>query len=140
MAGEPEVMQDPRFATIEARLANINVVYAKLAEIIKTRTTDEWMKDLDAANIPAVKINRTEDLMDDEHLNAIGYWQTMDHPTEGTLKFPGIPVQFSATPGKTRLPAPQHGQHNREIMAEAGLSAAEIDALIAAGILCNKAG
>src|SRR5690606_29965492 len=140
MAGEPEVMQDPRFATIEARLANINVVYAKLAEIIKTRTTDEWMKDLDAANIPAVKINRTEDLMDDEHLNAIGYWQTMDHPTEGTLKFPGIPVQFSATPGTTRLPAPQHGQHNREIMAEAGLSAAEIDALIAAGILCNKAG
>ena len=68
----------------------------------------------------------------------IGRAQLLDAPQ--TLKFPGIPVQFSATPGKTRLPAPQHGQHNREIMAEAGLSAAEIDALIAAGILCNKAG
>ncbi|MAL78489.1 MAG: CoA transferase [Sneathiella sp.] len=140
MAGRPELMEDPRFCNIEARLANIDEVYATLGEIIKTRTSAEWLADLDAANIPAVPINEPADLLEDEHLNATGFWQSMEHPTEGKLKFPGIPVGFSASPGGTRLHAPRLGEHNREIMAEAGLTEQEIDALVSAGALCSQSG
>lgn len=138
IAGRPEMMEDPRFCNIEARLDNIDSVYQVLSEIIETRTSAEWLADLDAASIPSVPINTSEDLLEDEHLKATGFWQTMEHPTEGRLNHPGIHTEFSASPGRVRRHAPHLGEHNREIMKEAGLSDAEIDSMIASGILCSK--
>ncbi|MCR9213277.1 MAG: CoA transferase [Proteobacteria bacterium] len=135
MAGKPELMEDPRFSNIEARLENIDAVYQVLADLIATRTSAEWLADLDAASIPAVPINSPEDLLEDEHLQAVGFWQTMEHPTEGQLKYPGIPTEFSATPGGVRRHAPTLGEHNAEIMEEIGLSAEDIEKMIANGAL-----
>lgn len=138
MAGRPELMEDPRFSNIEARLDNIDAVYEVLSDIIKTRTSAEWLADLDAASIPAVPINGPEDLLEDEHLKATGFWQTMEHPTEGRLSYPAIHTEFSASPGRVRRHAPRLGEHNREIMKEIGLSDTEIDSMVSSGILCSK--
>lgn len=138
MAGRSELMEDPRFCNIEARLENIDALYEVLGDIIKTRTSAEWLADLDAASIPAVPINSPEDLLEDEHLKSVNFWKTMDHPSEGKLVYPGIHTEFSASPGDLRHHAPRHGEHNREILQEIGMSEAEIDSLASSGILCSK--
>lgn len=139
MAGRPELMDDPRFCNIAARLDNIDAAYQVLSEIIETRTSAEWLRDLDAASIPAVPINTPEDLLEDEHLKSTGFWQTMEHPSEGSLNYPGIPTSFSASPGRVRRHAPQLGEHNREILKEIGISDNEIDKMVSEGILVSQA-
>ncbi len=139
LAGRPELMDDPRFCNIAARLDNIDAAYQVLSEIIETRTSAEWLRDLDAASIPAVPINTPGDLLEDEHLKATGFWQTMEHPSEGSLNYPGIPTSFSASPGRVRRHAPQLGEHNREIMKEIGITDNEIDKMISEGILVSQA-
>lgn len=139
IAGCPEKMDDPRFKTIDARLANIDAVYALLGELIAERTSDEWLTELDAASIPSVPINTPEDLLEDEHLVTTGFWQSMDHPTEGKLIYPGIPTTFSATPGRVQRHAPNLGEHNIEVMKEIGLSDDQINKMIEEGILPSRA-
>lgn len=135
LAGRPELMDDPRFSNIDARLENIDAAYGILAELIATRTSAEWLADLDAASIPAVPINTPDDLLEDEHLQAIDFWQQMDHPSEGKLNYPGIPTRFSKTPGGVRRHAPTLGEHNREILREAGLSSEDITVLQDKGVV-----
>jgi crotonobetainyl-CoA:carnitine CoA-transferase CaiB-like acyl-CoA transferase len=57
----------------------------------------------------------------------------MDHPTEGKLRLPGVPVTFSETPGEIRRHPPRLGEHSVEVLREAGYSASEIDDMVTSG-------
>ena len=72
---------------------------------------------LRAADIPVTAVNAIEDLFDDPHLKAVGFFEEIDHPTEGLLKNPRFPVQFSASPASVRRLAPNLGEHNGEVFA-----------------------
>jgi crotonobetainyl-CoA:carnitine CoA-transferase CaiB-like acyl-CoA transferase len=89
------------------------------------------------ANIPATPVLAMEDLADDPHLQAVGMFQTYEHPTEGRLRTTKVPIRFSATPGELRRGAPRFGEHNAEILREAGYAEAEIDALRRDGVLLS---
>jgi crotonobetainyl-CoA:carnitine CoA-transferase CaiB-like acyl-CoA transferase len=78
-------------------------------------------------------VNTLEALLRDPHLEAVGFWQTVEHPSEGTMRLPGIPATYGKTPGAIRRLPPRLGEHSEEILREAGLSAGEIAALLAAG-------
>ncbi len=78
-------------------------------------------------------VNTLEDLLGDPHLEATGYWQMIEHPTEGTLRMAGVPTGFSETPGGIRRPPPRQGEHSLELLEEAGLSREEIEAMLASG-------
>jgi crotonobetainyl-CoA:carnitine CoA-transferase CaiB-like acyl-CoA transferase len=80
-----------------------------------------------------MRVNSLESLLSDPHLEAVGFWQTVEHPSEGRLRLPGIPVNYRKTPGAIRLLPPRLGEHSGEILREAGLAATEIDTLFAAG-------
>ena len=134
IARRPDLAEDPRFATLPSRLAHIDEVYAMLGELLTERTTAEWLEAFDAANIPCMPVNRPDDLVEDPHLAATGFWQSLEHPDLGTLRFPGVAAQFSKTPGAIRRAPPKHGEHSVEILGEIGYEPAEIDALVAAGI------
>lgn len=133
LVGREELLQDPRFSSLNERVKHIEDLYGELARIIATRTTAEWTEMLDEAQIPVMVVNSIDGLLDDPHLRATGYWQRMEHPTEGTLRLPGIPTDFSESPGTVRLPPPRLGEHTAEVLKEAGLTEAEIDALVRDG-------
>jgi crotonobetainyl-CoA:carnitine CoA-transferase CaiB-like acyl-CoA transferase len=105
IGGRPELIEDPRFATTSARNRHYDALYGELIEIVARRTTDEWLRVLEAADIPVARVNSLEDLLADPHLNAVGFFRTMEHPTEGTVRLLNIPVRMSRTPGALRRPA-----------------------------------
>jgi crotonobetainyl-CoA:carnitine CoA-transferase CaiB-like acyl-CoA transferase len=80
-----------------------------------------------------VIVNSLESLLRDPHLQATGFWQLVEHPSEGTLRLPGPPASYGKTPAEIRRLPPRLGEHSREVLSEAGLPAGEIDAMLASG-------
>jgi crotonobetainyl-CoA:carnitine CoA-transferase CaiB-like acyl-CoA transferase len=128
-----DLLDDPRFKTLGTRLQHIEVLYEELGKIAATRTSAEWVADLDRHNIPGMTMNSLESLLKDPHLEATGFWQILEHPSEGTLRLPGIPVTYGKTPATIRRLPPRLGEHSAEILREAGLDTQEIDTLFASG-------
>lgn len=114
--GEAGLMErDERFASIDARVRNAQVVQPYLAGHMLRRTTGEWLATLEALDIPAAPVNSLEALLDDEHLNAVGFFELREHPTEGTVRSTRHPARWSRTqPGTTSL-APVLGEANAQI-------------------------
>ncbi len=133
LAGRPDLASDPRFASVAARHHNVDALYAELAAIIATRTTADWLADLDAASIPAMPVKAPGDLPHDPHLKAVGFWRLIDHSSEGTLRTTEVPVAMSRSPGGIRRLAPRLGEHSVEILEQAGLAEGEIAAMIESG-------
>ncbi|MBP0632124.1 CoA transferase [Cupriavidus sp. AcVe19-1a] len=102
LSGHAELARDPRYATPAARSANIDALYATLAEIVAQRTTAEWLALLRDADIPHSELPHFDSLVDDPHLRATGMMFEYDHPSEGRLRGVGIPTRFSRTPGNIR--------------------------------------
>jgi crotonobetainyl-CoA:carnitine CoA-transferase CaiB-like acyl-CoA transferase len=132
-AGREELLEDPRFTTLADRVKNIDDTYQETAKTMATRTTGEWIEIFGDTSVPTIIMNTLESLKDDPHLNAVDFWQEIDHPTEGRIRMTRFPVNFSATPSEVRRHAPGLGEHSVEVLREAGLSQSEIDALIESG-------
>ena len=136
LAGEPQIMQDPRFATFAARQENFRHVWDEIERQVGRKTNADWIRLLTPLDVPFSPVNDIEDLPLDPHLNSVHFWQLLEHPTEGLLRFPSNPLRMSATPpGITRLP-PNLGQHSGEILRECAFSDSEIDVLLAPGGVC----
>jgi len=134
IADREDLKSDPRFKDMTSRTTHSEEIYRLLGEIIATRTSSEWQDTLAKANIPVQIVNTKEDLLDNEQLNATGFWQFKEHPTEGTLRMPEPPVRFSKDPSSIRRLPPRLGEHSREILAEAGYSENDIDQLMTDGV------
>jgi crotonobetainyl-CoA:carnitine CoA-transferase CaiB-like acyl-CoA transferase len=128
--GVRELIDDPRFSSVQARSANIDALYATLTEGMKRRTTDEWLAELRPADIPCGKANTLNDLFDDPYLVETDYFEQHRHPAEGDIIVPAIPARFSKSPPNVHRPWPALGEHTREILKEAGYSDPEIDFIV----------
>jgi len=132
--GKPEVYEtDLRYRTFESRMTHIDEVYSELSDVLLTRTTADWMELMEKADVPAMPMYDFEGVMNDPHLQATGFFQAVEHPTEGSIKQMAVSTQWSRTPAKPTRLAPQQGEHSVEILREGGFSDAEIDGLEAAG-------
>jgi crotonobetainyl-CoA:carnitine CoA-transferase CaiB-like acyl-CoA transferase len=118
-AGRPEMAADPRVTDPALRSRKIDELYGLLADIVAERATAEWVELLRAADLPMTPVLSPEDLLDDEHLQALGFFQREEHPSEGEVRTMGIPVRFSRTPGDVRRLAPRLNEHREEILTEA---------------------
>ena len=108
----------PEFATLEQRAKQIDRIYAHLADTFATRTTREWLDLLRELHIPAAPLRTTDELFDNPHLSAMGFFETV--PSDyGDIRYPGIPTWFSRTPGRITRPTPALGEHNEEVLGEA---------------------
>jgi crotonobetainyl-CoA:carnitine CoA-transferase CaiB-like acyl-CoA transferase len=131
--GQPEKFKDPRFSNQEVRSKHYPEAYAFVAEELRKRSTGEWIEALERADIPVQRMNSIADIVADPHLDAIGYWHFVEHPTEGRIRSMAVPSEWSESPPEYRRHAPRLGEHTREVLAEAGYAAPDIDALIASG-------
>ena len=139
LVGREDLIEDPRFADMAARTANIDALYEILARALETRTTAEWRTLLTENDIPNVPITEPGALLDDPHLADVGFFRTAPHGSEGEIRMTAPPVSFSRTPADIRRLAPRLGEHTAEVLAEFGLSAEEIDALRESGATAPRA-
>jgi crotonobetainyl-CoA:carnitine CoA-transferase CaiB-like acyl-CoA transferase len=130
--GKPETMQDPRWVDMAARTRNIAEVYRIAGEQLASRTTAEWIALLDKLEIPSGPVKSLDQVLDDPHLAAVGFFKRAGHPTEGEIVMPDVPLQLSDSPAAINRLPPGFGEHTREVLREFGLSASVVDALAAA--------
>ncbi len=116
-AGRADLAADPRFADITERTKNIVALYELAEQILAQRSTAQWLQVLDRLEIPASRMNRLEDLAADPHLVETGFFETIDDPAMGRLRFAGVPVKFNGQRPPVRM-APRLGEHTDEVLHE----------------------
>ena len=126
--------QDQRVNSHSNRAKHFDALYAWVAGVIATRTSAEWLTDLSSADIPVMPLNSLDELLDDPHHAATGFFRLMEHPSEGTVREMEIPTTWSKSQPDIRRHAPRLGEHSAEVLLEAGYSDDEIRALHAAGV------
>lgn len=132
--GRQDLWEDPRFNNHGRRAKHIHEVYDQLEQILRTRSSAEWMELLTRADIPFGRMNTAEDVVADEHLNATGFFFPEEHPSEGHLRAMRTPSNWSESAPQAPTPAPRLGQHSREILREIGYSDAQIADMAQKGV------
>jgi crotonobetainyl-CoA:carnitine CoA-transferase CaiB-like acyl-CoA transferase len=135
IVGKPEVLNDPRYSTLNARSLHISDMYSMVEGLAPTKTTAEWVVLLDKAGIPNAPVCKPADLLEDPHLVWRQLFKKYPHPTEGDVLMVEPPMRMSKTPPAIRTMAPLKGADSRAVLAEAGVAGAEIDALKQIGAL-----
>ena len=127
-AGAKACLADPRFASMSARTAHIDLLYEQVSALLAERPSADWLTACDRLGIPAAPILSIEALETDPHLKEVGFFATLSDPAMGELRLPGVPVLFDGQRPAVAMP-PRLGEHSREILVQAGLDAALIDEL-----------
>lgn len=135
MAGKQSILEEPRFATIEAKVTNRLDYFSELAILVRSKTSAVWLELLKAAHIPCGEILHIDEVIENEHLNAAGFFEKHVHPTEGDYVLMKQPVSFSDSPASIRHHAARLGDHSIEILKDLGRSAEEIEALVSEGAM-----
>lgn len=137
--GHPDWKTDARFATNRDRMVHLDELVDLMNAVVRTRTRAEWQAAFDAAGVPAGPVHTIGEALSHPQTLARGMVVDLVHPQAGPTRAIGCPIHFSASPERTSTPAPLLGQHTREVLQAFGLDAAEIDALLAAGVVSEPA-
>jgi crotonobetainyl-CoA:carnitine CoA-transferase CaiB-like acyl-CoA transferase len=121
--GRADLIDDPRFRTNGDRMRNLAALTPIIAERMKSRSSAEWIRELEAAGVPVGPVNRIGDMLADPQVAAREMVVEVDHPKAGRTRALGHPIKFSRTPGKVERAAPLLGEHTREILRELGYDA-----------------
>ncbi|HYC49240.1 MAG TPA: CoA transferase [Burkholderiales bacterium] len=135
--GLRDMKSDARFAARAQRNRNLPAFYERVNAVLATKSTAEWMAIFERYDVPAMPLNSLEDLMRDPHLEAVGFFRRVSHPSEGEIVETALPARWSRTQPSAPAAAPRLGEHTRELLREAGLDSNEIDALTRAGVIID---
>jgi crotonobetainyl-CoA:carnitine CoA-transferase CaiB-like acyl-CoA transferase len=140
VVGLPKLIADPRFATNADRMAHKQELAELIAARTKTRSSADWVRQLEASGVPVGPINKISQMLADPQVAAREMVVEVNHPIAGRTKALGLPIKFSATPGSVRSAAPLLGQHTRAVLLSLGYSDKEIKALEKRGAVVCAAG
>lgn len=130
----PDWLDDPRFATVAAREENKPArLELTQAELLKD-TTGNWMRRLGARDVPCAPVLTRDQVYRHPQVAANGIIVEQDHPQAGPIRQTRTPARFSTTPADPPRPARRLGEDTRDMLAQAGYDAGEINRLIADGI------
>jgi crotonobetainyl-CoA:carnitine CoA-transferase CaiB-like acyl-CoA transferase len=136
MLGEERWLEDPRFEDDEARGLHAEVISRRMGEWTMQRTTEEALKELEAARIPAGPLYTPQQALEDAHIRQAGLLVDTDYPgVARRVPLAPMPVDLSATPGCFRHRAPTLGEHTNAILRELGYPAEEIETLRTKGVI-----
>lgn len=116
--GRPELADDPRFAAVADRMANIGATEDVVRNWIGGLTVAEASAVLEKAGVPFSPVVGVDEITDSEQIAAREMMLDIEHPKLGTLKLPGFPIKLSETPGSVRKPPPLVGEDNQYIYGE----------------------
>lgn len=133
--GYPGWADEPRFATTSARAANRDALLPMIEAALKTRPAEEWLAAFEDAQVPAGPIATIPQALDSRQAKARGLVVEQPHPRLGMVRTVAQPLALTRTPPDYRLPPPMLGSHSRALLEGLGLTAEEIDALIADGVV-----
>ncbi len=134
--GLDHLARDPRFASVADRSRNRGALIPLLAEVLLTRTKDEWVPLLDAANVPCGPINDIGQVFDDEQVRHRGMKRHLPHASGAEVPAVASPIRLSATPIVYGQAAPRLGEHTAALLAERlGLTPERIDELRSTGVI-----
>lgn len=126
-AERDDLASDARFATNRSRVAHRTTLVALLEPVLATRTTEEWITRLEAANVPCGPINRIDEVFADPQAIARGFKISMTHGKAGPIDLLASPLRLSRTPPEYRLAPPVLGEHTHEVLSQIlNLNAADI--------------
>jgi crotonobetainyl-CoA:carnitine CoA-transferase CaiB-like acyl-CoA transferase len=129
LAGEPEIMNDPRFASFPMRQKHFREVWGEVERQAARKTNAQWLALLSKADVPYSVVNKLEDLPENEHLESVNFWSVLNHPSEGMMRFPASAVDMAKSPMRMTRMQPRLGEHSAEILAELGYEATSIEKL-----------
>jgi crotonobetainyl-CoA:carnitine CoA-transferase CaiB-like acyl-CoA transferase len=132
-AGRPELLQDPRFLTGRDRTKNVAELVEELDAGFTALTREEAGARLTAADVVWAPMQTPAQVAADPFAQAAGCFIEVEDGSGARFMAPATPARFPGQEVKARRPAPGLGQHTREVLAEVGYSAGEIDDLIGAG-------
>ena len=135
---KPEWIDDPRYATLAARMENIDELEQEIEAIVGEHETEHWVDLLDQAGVPGGPVLRYDETMSNKQVVARDMIVEIDHPKIGPMKTLGVAPKLSGTPLTVRTPAPWLGQHTREVLREAGYDETAIDELFASDVVYDK--
>jgi crotonobetainyl-CoA:carnitine CoA-transferase CaiB-like acyl-CoA transferase len=134
--GRPELVTDPRFATAQARMQNMDALLAEFGEGRVDMERAEVLAALEAEDVPCGPVYASmREVTSDPQVVASATFLASRHPQLGRIREPRPPVRFDATPAAVQRPAPALGQHTDEVLGELGLSAAEVAELRDKGVV-----
>jgi crotonobetainyl-CoA:carnitine CoA-transferase CaiB-like acyl-CoA transferase len=124
--GANHLLEDARFRTLADRSKNRKAMNEELNRVLVARTSAEWIEMLNKAGVPSGPILNVKQVFEDPQVQHLGLAQPVRHTERGEIRVQGLPAALSRTPGAIRKPAPVHGEHTDEILAEIGYSREEI--------------
>ncbi len=134
----PDLRDRPEYKDVRDRPRHVDQLTAELQEILSTRPTAHWVAALDRAGVPGGPVLTYSEALAQAQVAAREMVLDVTHPVIGPMHALGVPAKMSETPASVRTPAPLLGQHSREVLRGLGRTDAEIDALVADGVVEEK--
>ena len=134
-AGRPDLIAKYQLHDRQERNARITELYADLATVTRAMATTDLLALCDALDMAATRLYGIDDLPAHPHLQSVGLFQPLAHPSEGDTVTVRPPTRFERTPASVRFGAPLLGQHSCELLAEAGVSADTLARWLADGVI-----
>jgi CoA:oxalate CoA-transferase len=135
VAGREEFLSDNRFQSHKDRIANYQAFEPLMNELMKTKTTAEWLALLEPAEVMCGPVNNMAQVVNDPHIQERAMIVEVEHRRAGKLKVAGTPMKFSRTPCKIEKACPDVGEHTVEVLSRMlGMSPSDIEKLGAEGV------
>jgi crotonobetainyl-CoA:carnitine CoA-transferase CaiB-like acyl-CoA transferase len=114
--GRPELADDPRFATVSARIANRDLVLSTLNGVFATQPAEHWIEALEAEDVPVSPVNDMAGVFDNPQVHHRRMRRTVETRDGGTIDLVANPIQFSDTPVAAYAAPPRLGEHTEDVL------------------------
>ncbi len=120
LGGIPDFYNSKDFVNAPSSKEKVALYNRAMREAALAHTTEKWMELGEANRIPIMRANRIDDVLEDPHLKAVGFFEVHPHPTEGGWRATKPPIKFSKSPATIRKVPPKPGEDTEDVLASIG--------------------